>query len=97
MKQAEKAAEPPSPSRPPIFMIGQDRQGHWVACEPNGSRGGLFVNRAEALRYIRSESENHLYPTIIVSGILELDLAGRKNAASSQKGGRDEQRERQVA
>jgi hypothetical protein len=61
MKQAEKTAEPPSSlSRLPNFMIGRDSQCHWIVCEPNGTRGGLFVNRAEALRYIRFENENHV-------------------------------------
>src|SRR5580658_3836590 len=87
MKQAEKTAEPPaSLLRSPIFMIGQDSQGHWVVCEPNGTRGGVFVDRAEALRYIRSENENHFYPTVIVSGAIELYIADRKNTASRKSG-----------
>jgi hypothetical protein len=97
MKHAKKIAEPPSSSRSPIFMIGQDCQGHWVVCELKGIRGGLFVNRAGALRYIRSENENHFYPTVIVSGVLELYIANRTNTASSRKSGVEAQRERQVA
>jgi hypothetical protein len=81
-------AEPPSRPVSPIFMIGQDSRGHWVVCDQTGDRGGLFVNRAEALRYIRSENENHPYPTVTVAGVLELDLAGRKKAALSREAGR---------
>jgi len=97
MKRAEKAAEPPSSLRPLTFMIGQDSVGHWVVCEPNGTRGGLFINRVEALRYVRSENENHSYPTVFVSSVLELDIAGRKNTASSQTSGIQAQRKRRVA
>jgi hypothetical protein len=97
MKYTKKIAEPPSFSRSPIFMIGQDCQGHWVVCELKGIRGGLFVNRAEAVRYIRFENENHFYPTVIVSGVLELYIADRRNTVSSRKSGVEAQRERQVA
>jgi hypothetical protein len=81
MKWAEKAAEPPSSLRPLTFMIGQNSAGHWVVCERSGTRGGLFVSRAEALRYTRSENENRSYPTVFVSGALELGIAGGKNTA----------------
>ena len=43
-------AEPPSCLRPPIFLIGQDSRGNWVARDQSGTRGGLFVNCTEALR-----------------------------------------------
>ena len=64
--------EPPSCLRPPIFMIGQDSRGNWVVQDKSGIRGGLFVDRAEALRYIRFESARHALVT--VAGCLELDI-----------------------
>ena len=51
-----KQAEPPSWLRPPVFMIGQDRRGNWVVQDQKGVRGGLFVNRAAALRFVRFET-----------------------------------------
>ena len=65
-------SEPPSCLRP-IFMIGQDSRGNWVVRDKSGIRGGLFVDRTEALRYIRSESEDSAL--IAVAGCLELDMA----------------------
>jgi hypothetical protein len=94
MKVAQEA-EPPSRLQPPFFMIGQDSRGQWVVRDQNGARGGLFVNRAEALRYIRSQ--NGLpYPTVMVAGVFELDIAGTKRAALRQSG-TETQRERRVA
>jgi hypothetical protein len=78
-------SEPPSRPLSPFFMVGQDSQGHWVVRDHTGDRGGLFVNRAEALRYIRSENENHFCPTVMVVGFLELDLAGSKKTARSRE------------
>ena len=68
---------PPSCKSPlylqPIFMIGQDSRGNWVVRDKSGTRGGLFVDRTEALRYIRSESADNALVT--VAGCLELDIA----------------------
>jgi hypothetical protein len=71
MKMSEDA-EPPSRPISPFFMIGQDSRGHWVVRDQTGHHGGLFINRSEALRYIRSENENHSCPAVMVAGILEL-------------------------
>jgi hypothetical protein len=58
MKQDEKAAEPPEPPsclQPPIFVIGKDSKGNWVAQDKSGLRGGLFVDRAQALKFAKFE------------------------------------------
>jgi len=75
MKQAEKAAEPPSSLRPPIFMIGQDSRGNWVAQEKSGVRGGLFVDRAGALKFAKFENGNHPPAIVWVNGVLELNIS----------------------
>jgi hypothetical protein len=75
VKQAERTTEPPSCLLPPIFMIGRDSRGYWVAQEQGGLRGGLFINRAEALKYAKFESGNYPHAVVMVSGTLELDTA----------------------
>jgi hypothetical protein len=75
MKQADQAAEPPSYLSPPIFVIGRDSRGHWVAQEQGGLRGGLFVNGAEAMKYARFESGSYPHAVVMVSGVLELDTS----------------------
>ena len=73
--------EPPScepPSCPqPIFMMGQDSRGNWVVRDKSGTRGGLFVDRTEALRYIRSESG----ALVMTAERFELDLSAAVAAA----------------
>jgi hypothetical protein len=95
--KATQHVEAPSRVSCPFFLIGQDSRGRWVVCEQNGARGGLFINRAEALRYIRSETESHPCPIVIVSGILELKIGGTKNAFGSAPSGTAIERRLQVA
>jgi len=72
----ETESEPPSCSS--IFMIGQDSHGNWVVRDQSGLRGGLFVGRADALRYVRDEAGNHPRAIIMVNGDFELDTSGMR-------------------
>ncbi len=85
MKQSDKASEPPSCLHPPVFMLGRDSRGHWVAQEPSGTRGGLFVNRGEALKFVKSESSVHPHAIVWVSGILELNTGFAPAVRSERK------------
>jgi hypothetical protein len=76
-------AEPPSCVKPPLFMIGKNSRGNWVVQDQNGVRGGLFVDRAEALRYVRFENGNQPQVVVAVPGVLELDLS-RKSMTAAQ-------------
>jgi hypothetical protein len=67
-------SEPPSWLRPPLFMVGRDRRGNWVVQDQKGMRGGLFVNREAALRYVRSENGFIPQAVVMVSGGVELDM-----------------------
>jgi hypothetical protein len=69
--------EPPSSratSLPRLFRIGKDRHGNWVAQDQQGLCGGLFVDRAEALKFAMYENGNRPQAVIMVPGILELDM-----------------------
>jgi hypothetical protein len=91
-------AEPPSCLRPPIFMIGQDSRGGWVVTEKGGTRGGLFADRTQALRYIRSENGNRTQAFVAVTGVLELIMAQPAAMASSpQRQLSGSERERRIA
>jgi hypothetical protein len=77
-------AEPPSPqssSHLPLFRIGKDSHGHWVVQDQQGLRGGLFVGRAEALKFAMLENGNRPQAVIMVPGVLELDVSGRSPTA----------------
>jgi hypothetical protein len=72
----EKTTESEPPSCLPVFMIGQDRRGNWVVRDQSGLRGGLFVGRAEALRYVRDEAGSHPRAIVMVNGAFELETGG---------------------
>jgi hypothetical protein len=42
---------------PVEFLIGRDADGHWLAVETRGRAGGIFCDRAAALRYAQFETE----------------------------------------
>jgi hypothetical protein len=94
---AEKAAEPPSCFQPPIFMIGQDRRGNWVAQEKSGARGGVFVDRAGALKFVKFETADHLHAVVWVNGILELNTSATPAKSSEEAIADSRQRELRVA
>ena len=71
--------EPPSLSntRPPLFLVGKDSHGRWVAQDQSGLHGGLFVDRAEALKFAKFENGNRPQAVIMVLGVLELDMSAK--------------------
>ena len=88
-----KHVEPPLPepsSRIPLFMIGKDSRGNWVVQDDQGSCGGLFVNRAEALKFAMFENGNRPQAVVMVPGVFELDMSGKPdwNIARQSNAGR---------
>jgi hypothetical protein len=79
VKQIQEA-EPPSCLKSPLFKVGQDSHRNWVVQDQNGIRGGLFVDRAEALRFVRFEIGNHPEAFVIVNEVFELDMSRRPGA-----------------
>jgi hypothetical protein len=68
--------EPPS-SRSQLFFIGKDSRGNWVVQDQQGVRGGLFIDRAEALRFAMFENGHRPQAVVMVPGVLELDLSAK--------------------
>ena len=89
--------KPPSPScsRSSLFLVGRNSRGNWVVQDQNGLRGarqlgrsgserplrGLFVDRAEALKFAMFENGKRPQAVIMVPGILELDMSGKPGAS----------------
>ena len=71
--------EPEPLSRPssrfPRFLIGQDTRGRWVVQDQRGLRGGLFINRAEAVRFAMFENGHRPQAIVMVPGVIELDMS----------------------
>lgn len=59
------------------IFIGRNSRGNWVARERNGLFGGLFANRAQALKYALFENGHRCANILEVSGEIELDIPGR--------------------
>ena len=73
-----KLVEPPScSSASSIVFIGRNSRGNWVAQQQNGLYGGLFVNRAQAVKYALSENDHHPETIVELSREIELDLGGK--------------------
>jgi len=79
-----KLVEPPSSSTAStIVFIGKNRRGQWVAQEQSGLYGGLFVGRAQALKYALSENGHHPETIIELSREIELDMHRRGDPAGT--------------
>jgi hypothetical protein len=82
-----KTGEPPSSgltasrsATSPLYLIGKNSRGQWVVQEQDGLCGGLFVSRAEAVKYAMYETGRRPQAVIMVPGILELNLSGKRTA-----------------
>jgi hypothetical protein len=76
-----KLVEPPScRSLSSIVFIGRNGRGQWVAQEQNGLFGGLFVNRAQAVKYALFENGQHPEEIVELSRCIELDMTMRHAA-----------------
>src|SRR5262247_3104318 len=79
--------EPPSTDRAKsLFRIGRNSRGNWVVQDQSGLCGGLFVDRAEAVKFAMFENGNQPQAVIMVPGILELDMSGKPRAGGSSSG-----------
>ena len=83
--------EPPSSNNAEssLFRVGKDSHGNWVVQNETGLCGGLFVDRAEALKFAMFENGNRPQAVIMVPDVLELDMsarprASRRSAANAQ-------------
>jgi hypothetical protein len=72
-----KLVEPPScSSLSNIVFIGKNSSGQWVAQEQNGLYGGLFVSRAQAVKYALFENGHHPETIVELPREIELDMRG---------------------
>jgi hypothetical protein len=71
------------PSRPdgtvlsesiPLFFIGRNQSGFWVARESEGRSGGVFLFKRSAARFARKKSSPRGCATMLVEHTIELDV-----------------------
>lgn len=64
----------------PVFFIGRNKEGFWVARDATGSIGGLFLFRNSALSFARNKSRPTGCATVFPSHRFEFDLDNNGNA-----------------
>jgi hypothetical protein len=72
-----------------LFFVGKDSHGNWVVQDGQRMRGGLFVDRKEALKFAMFENGNRPQAVVMVPGVFELDMnstAGAKNGLALDTG-----------
>src|ERR1700730_12272519 len=63
----------------PLFYIGRNKNGLWVAREAEGRTGGIFLARRSAGRFARESCEHGGCATMFVAEPRELDFENRDN------------------
>jgi hypothetical protein len=58
----------------PLFFIGRNQSGFWVARESEGRSGGLFLFRRSAARFAHKTSSPRGCATMLVEHTIELDV-----------------------
>jgi hypothetical protein len=63
----------------PLFFIGRDRNGFWVARESEGRSGGSFIFKRSATRFALKQSAPQGCATMFVEHTVELDVSNQGN------------------
>jgi hypothetical protein len=93
-----KHSEPPSiESCSKLFLVGKNSRGNWVVQDQDRLCGGLFVDRAQALRFAMFENGRHPESVMMVPGVFELDTSRKPEAVQNPLLNTDAPRERRVA
>jgi hypothetical protein len=70
----------------PLFFIGRNHNGLWVARAADGRAGGLFLRRASALRFAKKNTEPVGFAMMLVADGLELDIENKGNPLAARLG-----------
>jgi hypothetical protein len=70
----------------PLFFIGRNKDGFWVARDADGMVGGIFLRRRSALRFAKNSSQPAGCATMLVPERFELDVENRGNSLAVRLG-----------
>jgi hypothetical protein len=75
----ENKGEPPSSGCSALtpLLIGKNKRGNWVVQDQRGLCGGLFTDRAAALKFAMFENGRRPRAVIMVPGTFELDMGSK--------------------
>ena len=79
--------EPPSASYSSLFWSARIAAVTGVVQDQKAPRGGLFVNRAQALKFAMFENGHRPQAVIMVPDVLELDLSGKPRDQDRSRAG----------
>lgn len=63
----------------PLFFIGRNKGGFWVARDAEGRAGGIFLFKRSALRFAKKNSAPSGCATMLVAERFELDVENQGN------------------
>ena len=63
----------------PLFFIGRNKDGFWVAREADGRVGGIFLHKHSALRFANRSAQPGGCATMFLSECFELDIENKGN------------------
>jgi hypothetical protein len=63
----------------PLFFIGRNKDGFWVAREADGRIGGIFLCKQSALRFANRSTQPGGCATMFLSECFELDVENKGN------------------
>ncbi len=63
----------------PLFFIGRNGRGLWIAREAEGRTGGVFLFKQSALRFAKKNSAPFPCATMVLAERFELDVENRGN------------------
>jgi hypothetical protein len=63
----------------PLFFIGRNEDGFWVAREADGRIGGIFLRKQSALRFANRNTQPGGCATMFLTERFELDIANKGN------------------
>jgi hypothetical protein len=78
LRSAEHSGLTEPAGRSPRFLVGRNREGTWIARDRLGLRGGLFIDRANAVRFALTQNGNLPQEVVMVPGTIELGNVGRR-------------------
>jgi hypothetical protein len=93
--QVEPAAATRLPQRPdpsilseaiPLFLIGRNRDGFWVARDLNGRVGGVFLRKQSALKFADENTPPVGCAKMLLSERFELDIENKGNPIVARLG-----------
>lgn len=70
----------------PVFFVGRNRDGLWVARETDGRCGGLFWFRQSALRFAKASARPAACATLFPQARFELDVENSGNPIVTRLG-----------